>query len=238
MPGNQKAKSQEVLSRRLEQYCLTEEDLEKEEELVVPCRSFVALSGSAKHPSYRRPRILQTKSLDELKRWIGVDDRAVKGHCLVGPDERREIRELCRLCVEVTKERVSPNEPVFATRVKSSPGAGSKVDAIRSHTRAYLYGDSSLVAQAKPVIESFFLNFEIFIWLFPKIKVSSGSVLAFGPGANALTASELEIEEGGQVVSYGSLTANVGNLRKTHPINVLTPLDLPLVSRTVFPEQL
>ncbi|MGB9604243.1 MAG: hypothetical protein ACP5U2_15890 [Bryobacteraceae bacterium] len=103
---------------------------------------------------------------------------------------------------------------------------GSKLDAVRPHARAYLYGDSALVAHAKPVVQTRFEVFLVPVWNFLRVKVSSGSVLLFGPGANVLLAAELEIEEGGRIVSLGPLTIRVATLRKTTPKVVALPLHL------------
>lgn len=202
-------------AKLLEQYCLKPEDAEQEE-LVVPCRSVVTLSASPRHSSYRRPRLLQTADLDVLKRWIGVPDAAVKGRCLLDREQRAALTEAERLATGQTAR-----EPEKAT-----PAVAARMDALRAHAQAYLYGDSSLVAKAKPSIERQFGLAAVAAWLFPKVKVSSGSVLFFGPGANVLLASELEIEEGGQIISMGPLTVRVMTLRKTVPVLTHVPLGL------------
>ena len=193
-------------AKLLEQYCLKPEDAEQEE-LVVPCRSIVTLSASPRHTSYRRPRLLQTADLDELKRWIGVPDAAVKGRCLLDREQRAALAETGQLAAARAAA-----EPQTATP------AAARMDALRAHAQAYLYGDSTLVAKAKAPLEKHIGLAVVGVWLFPKVKVSSGSVLFFGPGANVLLASELEIEEGGQVVSMGPLTVRVLTLRKTVPV--------------------
>lgn len=194
-------------AKLLEQYCLTPEDAEQEE-LVVPCRSVVTLSASPQHPSYRRPRLLQTTDLDVLKRWIGVPDAAVKGRCLLDREQRAALTEL---------DRQAAGQAARETQ-KAGPTTAARMDALRAHAHAYLYGDSSLVAKVKPQIENHFGVAVVGAWLFPKVKVSSGSVLFFGKGANVLLASELEIEEGGRIISLGPLTVRVITLKKTHPL--------------------
>ncbi len=202
-------------ARLLEEYCLTLEDAEQAE-LVVPCRSVVTLSASPRHPSYRRPKLLQTTDLDVLKRWIGVPDAMVKGRCLLDREQRAALTEAQRLVAGQ-----AAREPQ-----KGAPTTVARRDALRAHAHAYLYGDSSLVAKAKAQIENHIGLAAIGVWVFPKVKVSSGSVLFFGPGANVLVASELEIEEGGQIVSMGPLTVRVVTLKKTAPVLTHVPLGL------------
>jgi hypothetical protein len=207
-------------AKLLEQYCLTPEDAEQDE-LIVPCRSVVTLSASPQHSSYRRPKLLQTTDLDVLKRWIGVPNAAVKGRCLVDREQRAAFKEVYRpAALQTAREPQTAAVP-----------AAARMDALRAHAQAYIYGDASLVAQAKPSIENHFAIFTVAVWLFPKIKVSSGSVLLFGTGANTLLASELEIEEGGQIISLGPLTVRVMTLRKTVPALTHVPLGLEHVLR-------
>ena len=198
----------------LEQFGVGAAELECE--LTVPPSTVLTLSAHPRHASHRRPKMLQTSDLDQLKRWIGVPDEVVKGRCLLDREEREALSAPRRAAA---KQAVEVSEPV-------AEAPAPRTDAIRAHARAYLYGDSSLVAHAKP---SLMKHFEVFLlpaWLFQKVKVSSGSVLLFGPGANVLLAHELEIEEGGQIVSLGPLTIRVATLRKTSPSIVATPLQL------------
>ncbi len=210
------ASAKPEFARILERYCLTVADIERED-LIVPCRAIALLSASPRHASYRRPKILQTNNLDQLKQWIGVPDAAVKGRCLIDRDQRADF-------AAIQKEfKAARKEAAAAVR----PAGGVRLDALRAYARSYLFGDSSMVAAAKPHLEAFFDVFAVAVWAFPKVKVSAGSVLAFGPGANVLLASELEIEEGGQIVSVGSLTVRIaGALRKTVPHIALPPVSL------------
>lgn len=200
----------------LDQFGLSPAELECE--LTVPPSTVLTLSAHPRHASHRRPRMLQTSDLDQLKRWVGVPDEVVKGRCLLDREER-EVLSTARRAFAKEKEAVQASEAVAEAPVP-------RTDAIRAHARAYLYGDSSLVASAKPSLLKHFDVFMLPAWLFQKVKVSSGSVLLFGPGANVLLAQELEIEEGGQVVSLGPLTIRVATLRKTTPSIVATPMQL------------
>ncbi len=210
--------------RRLARYCA--EDTAIDDELVTPCRSVVMLSASPRDKSARPPRMLHTQDLDELKQWIGLPDEAVKGRVLVDNDQRREMRHVCKCHDEYTADEAGKAAARFNATVRTLDSPSQKLDALRAHARSYLYGDSTLVKDAKPAIETYFESFVIPLWVLQKVVVKSGSVLAFGPGSNVLLASELEIEQGGQVLSYGSLTVNVATLRKTKDVIVLAPINV------------
>jgi len=221
----------------LEQFAVSPAELDTE--LTVAPGTVVTLSAHPRHASHRRPKLLQTSDLDQLKRWIGVPDEVVKGRCLLDREEREALTAARRA---VAKEAGQAGEQVvagtlsrYAAPVAKQAAEGveavteapvPRADAIRAHARAYLYGDSSLVANARPSLMKHFDIFIVPVWHFLKVKVSSGSVLLFGPGANVLLAQELEIEEGGQIVSLGPLTVRVATLRKTMPSIVATPLQL------------
>lgn len=231
MPVDEKLRADFV--KRYSRFCSHEEEVPSED-LVVPCRSVTRLSGSSRQPSARAPIVRSTNDIDELKSWIGVPDLQGRRGCGVDREHSREMAEIRKLLDE--KPKADPEKaaegataaartPLLA-KLRTSENAGAKFDSIRAHARAYLYGNSGGMASVKPVLEAVFAPFQVFVWLFPKVKVRSGATLLFGTGANVLTASELEIEEGGQVVSHGSLTVHVANLKKTKPIQVHIPLDL------------
>jgi hypothetical protein len=217
----------------LHRYCIEESELK--EELVVPCRSIVTLSASPRHASHRPPRVVTTRDLDELKAWIGIDDQAVPNRCLAESEHRREMKSLCRMCNGENRQEGDSGD--FRARVHQAERAHAKNDSIRAHARSYLYGDSRLVQEAKPVIERFFVAFSVYVWAFPDIRVKSGSVLAVGPGANTLIAKNIEIEEGGRIVSIGSLTARaLSAVRKITPPSVFPTLADDYIFQTAFRE--
>jgi hypothetical protein len=236
MPIDEKLRAD--FAKRYGRFCAHEEDV-PHDELVIPCRSVVRLAASAKQPSARAPIIKSTNDIDELKSWIGVPNLQAKRECQVEREHSREMAEIRKLLdTKAARSEQDPNVEEAAatkasgprgalmTRLRASPNAGAKFDAIRAHARAYLYGNSSNMASAKPVLEAVFAPFKVIVWLFPKVIVRSGATLVFGTGANVLTASELEIEQGGQVVSHGSLTVHVSNLKKTKPFTIHTPIGL------------
>jgi septum formation inhibitor MinC len=205
------------------------------QDLVVTSCSSITLSASPKDQSYTSPIWLETRDLDVLKRWIGVNDETIKGRNLVSCEAQRLMKRYQKMLniseqqlkiARQERQQVSDDKRAalqatatqdIAAAVKES---GSRKDselsnAIRDYTKNYLYGDSRLVKEMKPLLESHFEIFKIPVWFFLTVTVKSGSTLYFGPGSNVLVAHELRVEPGGKVRSYGNLTVDVTNLRKS-----------------------
>lgn len=90
-----------------------------------------------------------------------------------------------------------------------------QADDIRTSASAYLFGDTSLVASYKAVVEKYFGNFQIIFWPFLTITVNAGSVLVIGPGQNVLSAWRIIIHHGGLVYApAGKLKVNSTILQK------------------------
>lgn len=203
--------------------------VELERDLETAPRTVTVLSAHPRHATCFRPRILHTSDLAELKRWIGTPDEAVKGRCLVDREERAVLADLRRGLKMAMPEKERPEKERAKEQQAQGAAAGNKLDALRAHVRAYLYGDSTLAASAKPLIEEHYRVFAVAVWPFRKITVRSGSVLLLGPGANVLLAGELEIEQGGQIMSLGPLTIRVATLRKTTPVAIMPPIHVQQV---------
>jgi hypothetical protein len=233
MAKEDKAKSAAKFKSSLKKFSLTEKDVNNCDLIVSP-RSSVILSRSPKHASPLRPKVLQTTDLDVLKSWIGVGDDGVKSKTFISRRDQGHIKELRDYCKCHKSEPRAVRRNLLVSRIKEDKEPAAKSGSIRSYARSYLFGDSRLVAEAKPVLEDYYGVIEIGVWLFPNIKISSGSVLSFGPGSNVLLANELEIEEGGRIISYGSLTVNVTTLRKTNPRFVFPLVDLEIINDRFF----
>lgn len=113
--------------------------------------------------------------------------------------------------------------------------ASRELNIIRTAARAYVRGNSALVKGYKQIIERAIGIVELPVWAYLTIKVSAGSTLAFGPGINVLVAYDIEIEDGGRIVSQGHLTVNVTKLRKTGIplVGLLRPVQ-DATRRTIF----
>ncbi len=229
----------EIFKKNLLHYGLQEITPIKKE-LVISPRSSITLSTSPREKSYVAPIMLKTNDLDELKQWIGLNDRTVKGRNLTSRDSQREMKDYRRKLkpfdtrVSLSKEVSEANseirmskssafQPLKSTTEKTMTRSKSSatLDAIRTYTHAYLYGDSTLVKEHKAILEAHFVSFEVPLWFFESIIVRSGSTLYLGTGSNILAAHELNIESGGKIKSFGNLTISVNRLRKSFPRKIV-----------------
>jgi hypothetical protein len=159
-------------------------------DLVVPANSTLTLSASDPK-SFVQPHILSTSNLDTLKTWIGVPDTLYAAG-------------------KLERARTVLPKPVVPGAAK----ADVSVDDIRTAASAYLFGESTLVSSYKPIVESYFPNFQIPFWLFYTITVNG--VLFFGPGQNVLSAWKIVINPGGFIwAPFGNLKTNSTILQKT-----------------------
>jgi hypothetical protein len=216
MKKESNSENSDMFASNLQKFLLSEDDI-RHSDLMVSSRSSITLSRSAKHASNYSAISLQTTDLDELKRWIGMPDDAVKSRSFVSRTDRAHVKELCEFCKYHETERPADRRNLLISRIREDKQPAAKTTSLRAYTRSYLFGDSEIVAEAKSVLQDFYGTIDIGVWLFPNVTVKSGSVLSFGTGSNVLLANNLVIEEGGSVVSQGSLSVNVTTLRKTVP---------------------
>ncbi len=227
-------KELESFKKRSSNYYL-EDHTPQVENLIVTPKSALTLSASAKEQSYTSPIWLETEDLDVLKRWIGVSDETVKGRNLVSSEAQKTMRNYqktlnisdlqlksARKAKIVSKREESialPNTAMIdmaaAAKEKTGIRDSGTSSAIRDYAKAYLFGDSRLIREIKPLLEGHFVRFRIPVWYFLTITVRSGATLYFGPGSNIVLAHELNIESGGRVRSFGNLTVSVTNLRQS-----------------------
>jgi hypothetical protein len=198
-------------------------------DLVVPANTTMTLSASDPR-SFARPHMLTTSSIDQLKSWIGVPDHLfTAGHL-----DRTLVRLPTAAPPELTARPVVTAAP--ATRAIESSAALEAVIAptatlsvaqtltaahlnnIHTATSAFLFGDSSLVANYKDWIGRLYPSMQIIFWPFFTITVNAGSVLTIGPGQNVLFAWNIIIHAGGMVnAPYGNLKVESTNLQKVSP---------------------
>lgn len=210
-----------------------------EPELRVRPNSRVNLAYGPNRDSYLRPIVREVTDFDELNRMIGIDDRVFEK----APPLARLPRMLSwqaeqgggRFTVGpgYTDVGMARREEALAhLDIKRMPS--EDLATIRDAARAYLYGDSKLVAHFKPLLESVIGPVILPIWAVENVYVPSGSTLTFGPGVNSLIAYQVEIEEGGRIVSYGHLNVSCTIIRKVAPPVVHPPLPRPRVKRSIF----
>ncbi len=86
-------------------------------------------------------------------------------------------------------------------------------ETIRAAARELVHGDAQSVWEFKPVVEQFFVDFQVAVWLFTEIRVEKNATLTLGAGVHNLTAYRMVIEDGGTVRSYGHLHVNVTQMK-------------------------
>ena len=214
LSGLSKADSEDFLGR-LSTYEMDASAVHQEE-LVVSPSSRVYLSMAATRPSLIKPRILETHDLAKVKRWIGVPDRIFDRRVLPSrmPISRFPLPSMLRAQPELLRGIEAGSMAEILRRIDPARLTSEDRDNVLQAARAYVRGDSRLVATYEPLVEAVISVFRIPIWIFVTVKVQAGSVLEFGPGANVLAAWRVIIEEGGTIRSHGSLTLNCTHLEK------------------------
>ena len=231
-----------------------DEEMVGERSLEVPEGQSLRLDMSADSPI--QPVILRTSDITQLRRWIGTPERAAMKRSIspaqailqsvrrvdnneIAEGSKRVAKALSRSRTEslgrggslAEMSGVSADRLMASMREmeagKSERLSAAETDTVRAAARMMIHGDYQSVADFRPVVEAFFKEFHVAAWLFKKIVVKKNSTLILGPGVHNLTAFELEIQEGGRVLSYGHLAVRVTTLRHTKfsiswPSHVLT----------------
>lgn len=226
--------------RRLASYDL-DEDAVIADELTVPAGEMMHLEMVDR--SAIRPYILQTRSLDKVREWVGVPTIAAKR---LARQPMQHDRGHDHGATEASRSRKLSGGPVAAPlpaaidaralhaaveRCRCESAAdGSKprlksteLDTLRLAARSYVRGDAELVAEFKPAIEAYFQNFQIAAWLFTTVRVKKNSTLVFGTGTHVLSAGRVVIEPGGRILAHGNLTVNATQLQKQRPLRLTLP---------------
>jgi hypothetical protein len=190
--------------------------------------------------TFIRPIVLEVSDFDDLNRMIGIDDRVFET-----VPSRTPLPEALELGGEDGIPRVTafpgrarpvvPRMEEALDRLDVGSLEPRQLDNIRVAARAYLRGNSAVVAGYKQVLERTIGIVEIPVWPLLMVRVAAGSTLTFGPGVNVLVAYRVEIEEGGRIVSQGHLKVDATLLQRTTPTGVgpLRPIRT-IVGRTIF----
>lgn len=194
------------------------------------------------------PMIFETKDIDTLRRWIGTPDRAIKSRTTqpfepiirstgfaadvlsasAKPKRRRsKSAKASAVRLSGTLADLTKVEPKVllesVNRAKAEPDRfrlkSDEVETIRAAARNFIHGDLKLVEGFKPVIEAFFGEFQIAVWLKTRIVVKRNSTLTLGAGVHNMTAYELVIEPGGRIRSHGHLTVSMTKIRRPAMVN-------------------
>ncbi len=189
------------------------------ERLLAAKGTVIYLGGPGAKQSFHAPRLLQCKSVNDAKTWIGVPDAVLEKYPKAA--QQREAPKLPPTSViwmvkgalagmEREKDFQAKKKLVEGLRRELSP----YTDSLSAMTRSYIYGNAKRLAEWEQVLSFVLTDWCIPFWAFNQIIVEAGSVLELGPGTNILSADELIIEHDGTVRAYGALALNVGTLKR------------------------
>jgi hypothetical protein len=208
--------------------------------------------------SVREPHVLRTTDIAAVKRMVGIDDRVFRTAASRVP--LPGMVEVGRLTRGAERERPGIQRDAGSSRFTAAPGQPlhddvmpalddadlnlldtEQVANVRVAARAFVRGQSELVASYRPLIERVVGPVIVPIFCLFNVKVPSGSVLEFGPGVNVLVAHEVEIENGGVIRSRGHLTVNCTSLKSPGQfrpglVRALGPVRLAGTFRPIFSE--
>jgi hypothetical protein len=247
--GSLSSEDRQDLERRLGLYGLDSSALQ--EPLAITSSSRVPLAYGPSRETARQPHVIQTTDIEAVKRMVGIDNRIAKtaasrvalpGRIDLGRTARTAT--LGRTFSDSSGRQQEPQRgyysaaPGLPMHDPASPAAkisqadlasmdSESLTNVRIAAKAFVRGNSEVVASYRPVIEAAIGVVIIPIWAVLKVTVASGSVLEFGPGVNVLVAYEIEIEPGGIVRSHGHLTINCTKLTKTS--SMIAKLKTPFV---------
>lgn len=208
----------------------------------------VMLNYGPNRETARQPFVVQTSDFAAVKRMVGIQDKVFK---TIAP--RVTLPTRIELNPRITKEAVgNVRDAPRSSSYTAAPGHGlddpasaagalgdvdlsslddEAVDNIRVAARAYVRGNSAMVASYKPIVEATIGRVTIPVWPLLTIRVASGSVLELGPGVHALVAYQVIVEQGGMIRSRGHLTINCTKLSKPgkivinkNPIGIFKPI--------------
>jgi hypothetical protein len=233
MPNGLTAADREEFIRRLSKYGLNEQSVIQPELVVLPSTK-IKLTWGGNISSFREPLVLRTRDLADVKRWVGIPDTFLERG---GSGPRVSLpRTLPTRLVPTPQPSPIATQPTGTTTAPRPlsavlrPTRGSTAEALARPelssltttqlaevplaARAYIFGNSKLVAKHKPVVEAVLGIIQIPIWPFFTIVVRANSVLEFGPGNHILTAGRLVLEPGAKVRSYGNLNVDCTIIEK------------------------
>jgi hypothetical protein len=172
--------------------------------LVIGEEECVRLSGREDSPHSKSVRRIPVKSVADLKQMIGVPDAVALARC--------------RRCPEGLTELPAPT---FNTKADLTPG---QIQILRTAAEEYIHGNSALVSQFQPVIDSvikLISNAYINLIFYQDITVERNAVLTIDPSISVLYANTVLIKRGGSIRVLGRIKMDFSTL-KGEP-QIITP---------------
>jgi hypothetical protein len=163
------------------------------------------LSGREDSPHRKSAHRIPVKSVADLKRMIGVPDAVAQAQC--------------RRCPEGLSELPAPT---FNTKAHLTPG---QIQVLRLAAEEYVHGNSALVSQFAPVIDSVIglvSNANIIGFFYQDITVERNAVLTIDPSVSVLYANTVLIKRGGSIRVLGRVKLDFSTL-KGEPV-IISPL--------------
>jgi hypothetical protein len=190
-------------AERVKQYGLAFEDV-IDDGIVVPEGVRMRLPGRASDSAELKR--LTPKSLDDVKRWIGVPDHLASKRC-----------QGCVLPSEI------PAAESAAQYRSLDPNVRRSMHALARH---YVYGDSRSVSAYKPVIERVIDRASIVgTFLRRDIDIHSGAVLEVGKQIKVLFARHIRIWRGGQLRISGDARIDCVSIQGNYSDRISVNID-------------
>lgn len=171
--------------------------------LDVPRGETMALNFMA-HQNKDDYRLLSAKSITDIKRWIGSDDRYFGHNAPVyGP-----LPDVARVAELIAKSQ--ERAPISVSEIKL-------LDAI---AHEYIHGNSRAVEQFSETLDTLIAvsqprgRIHIAIFFFNIVTIGPGATLEVGNGSAVFTCDELHIHRTGTLKPVGSVKIEVGTYRE------------------------
>lgn len=199
VPRKQKVRS---FAERLSHYGLYADSM-KIQSLEVPQGETLALNYMT-HRNKDDFRILESKTIVDIKKWLGNDDKHLNHSSPVfGP-----LRDISRV----------------AERVRKSQGRGSisadEIKALDAIANEYIHGNGRSVAQYVDVFDKLIVasqaewKVSVSIFFFNIVTIGPGATLEVGNGSAVFTCDELHIHKTGTLKPVGSMKIEIGTYKE------------------------
>jgi hypothetical protein len=192
---------QRAFRARLGRRGLKLEQLPRDQDVVVGPRGRGVLSAGP--DSIARPLVRKPGSLEEMRQWLGVPERAAKSQVFRSNHlhERHALLDMLERS-GLSKLRLGAGQ----TLTQAISGKAQAQHAFQALARAAVLGTFD-IAGLKPQhlyreISSYVKATELLTWTFVNVRIKAGGALVFDPpGPHTFVAHSLVVEAGGRIVT-------------------------------------